>query len=338
VKAVVLQKPGQLRMLEVDPPEDPKPREASVLVKKVGICGTDFHAYRGTQPFFECPVILGHELGVEVVSVGENDLGLQVGARCAVEPYLHCGRCIACRRGKTNCCVNLKVLGVHIDGGMCERLTVPIAKLRQSYTLSFEQLALVEPLSIGAHAVRRAGPEPGEVILIIGAGPIGLAVAQSLIPLGVEVIVMDISDQRLEFCRNNLKLRHYIDGRSGPLRELGRFLGQDLPTIVFDCTGDKQSMQDAFNYVAHGGKLVFVGLFSGNLTFKDPDFHSREITLLSTRNATTEDFCRVIELMEAGEIDATPWISHRISARDFLDAFPQWADVDRGVLKAVVEW
>jgi threonine dehydrogenase-like Zn-dependent dehydrogenase len=221
---------------------------------------------------------------------------------------------------------------------MCDRLTVPVTKLRQSSTLSFEHLALVEPLSIGAHAVRRAGPEAGEVILIIGAGPIGLAVAQSLIPLGVEVIIMDISDRRLEFCRNNLKLRHCIDGRSGPLHELGRLLGQDLPTIVFDCTGDKQSMQDAFNYVAHGGKLVFVGLFSGDLTFKDPDFHSREITLLSTRNATTEDFCRVIELMETGEVDATPWISHRISALDFLDTFPQWADGNRGVLKAVVEW
>src|SRR5438128_10322519 len=146
IDAIRLEKPGQFSLTTVDEPPAIQEGEARVRIHRVGICGTDLHAYRGRQPFFSYPRILGHELGVEIVEIGANEAGLQVGNRCAVEPYLNRGRCIACRRGKTNCCVDLKVLGVHTDGGMRESITVPIAKLHRSRTLTFEQLALVETL------------------------------------------------------------------------------------------------------------------------------------------------------------------------------------------------
>jgi 2-desacetyl-2-hydroxyethyl bacteriochlorophyllide A dehydrogenase len=307
-------------------------------VRRAGICGTDLHAFEGIQPFFNYPRILGHELGVEVVEVGENNLGLAAGDRCALEPYFNCGHCIACRRGKSNCCVNLQVFGVHIDGGMREQVAVPVSKLHRSEELSVDQLALVEPLSIGAHAVRRGSPEYGETILVIGVGPIGLSVVQFVRQLEVEVVVMDVSERRLDFCWNALQIEHRIDAKSDPLPQLQKLLGGDLPTMVFDCTGDRQSMQNAFRYVGHGGKLIFVGLFLGDVTFNDPDFHRRESSLLSSRNATGEDFQRVMRGMEAGKIDVKRWITHRVCSANLVDVFPEWLKARSNVLKAVVEW
>ena len=178
MKTVILEQPGQLSFAETDAPTTFAADEALVRVQRVGICGTDMHAYRGRQPFFSYPRILGHELGVEIVAIGENEAGLRAGDYCAVEPYLNCGHCIACRKGKTNCCVQLQVLGVHTDGGMREWITVPARKLHKSGKLSLDQLALVETLGIGAHAVDRARIEAGEFALVIGAGPIGLSVVQ----------------------------------------------------------------------------------------------------------------------------------------------------------------
>src|SRR5947199_4307593 len=179
MQTIVLEKPGSLTLADTAAPTDVPPGHAMVRVRRVGICGTDLHAYRGRQPFFSYPRILGHELGVEVIALGDGDtFGLKKGDRCTVEPYLNCGKCIACRRGKTNCCASLEVLGVHTDGGMRERIRVPVSKLHPSETLTLDQLALIETLGIGAHAVDRAKVEAGEFVLVIGAGPIGLAVMQ----------------------------------------------------------------------------------------------------------------------------------------------------------------
>src|SRR4051812_45976817 len=173
--SIVLDEPGRFRVTEAPKPPAPGAGEALVRVGRVGICGTDLHAYRGRQPFFSYPRILGHELGVEVLAVGAGVTGLEPGDRCAVEPYLDCGACLACRRGRTNCCAGLRVLGVHTDGGLRERITVPARKLHRSGRLSPEQLALVETLAVGCHAVGRAAPRADEACLVIGAGPIGLA-------------------------------------------------------------------------------------------------------------------------------------------------------------------
>src|SRR5262249_27726545 len=174
----VLEQPSRLVVSENAPPGKPRDGEALVKVRRLGVCGTDLHAFRGKQPFFTYPRRLGHELGVEVVEVGPEVTGLKAGDLCSVEPYLTCGRCIACRSGKTNCCMELKCLGVHTDGGMCEFITLPANKLHTSTKLSLEQLALVETLGIGAHGVNRANLQRDEWALVLGAGPIGLAAIQ----------------------------------------------------------------------------------------------------------------------------------------------------------------
>jgi 2-desacetyl-2-hydroxyethyl bacteriochlorophyllide A dehydrogenase len=337
MKTIVLAEPGRLLLTDTAPPDAPAAGEAIVRVRRVGVCGTDLHAYKGDQPFFSYPRILGHELGVEVVALAPDvEHMLAVGDRCAVEPYLNCGACIACRRGKTNCCVRLQVLGVHTDGGMRECFAVPAARLHRSDMLTYDQLALVETLGIGAHAVDRARIEPGEYALVIGAGPIGLTVMQFAQAAGAQVIAMDLDAHRLAFCRQHLAIAHTIAAGPAALDQARVITGGDLPTVVFDATGNPASMHGAFSYVAPGGRLVFVGLFQGDVSFHDPEFHRREITLLASRNATAADLRRVIGLLEAGRIDLTPWITHRATLDEAVSQFPSWLRPESRVIKAMI--
>lgn len=338
MQTLVLDTPGHFSLRTDPAPPGPGPGEALVRVRRVGVCGTDLHAYRGRQPFFTYPRILGHELGVEILAIGDNPHGLRAGDRCAVEPYLNCGQCIACRRGKPNCCTSLQVLGVHTDGGMREQIIVPAVKLHRSDTLSLEQLALVETLGIGAHAVERAGIEAGEWVLVIGAGPIGLAVLQFVQVAGGVPIVLDINENRLAFCRDRLGAAHTVKADTDAAAAISALTGGDGPTAVFDATGSAASMNAAVNYPASGGRLIFVGLVPADITFGDVEFHRRELTILSSRNATTADFRRIIALMEAGRIDTTPWITHRAPCAEVPACFQGWLDPAAGVIKALVEF
>ncbi len=335
MKSVVLQAPERLEIQEIPEPSAPGPGEALVQVVRIGVCGTDYHAWRGKQPFFSYPRLPGHELGVEVLQTGAEVETVSPGQICAVEPYLNCGKCLACRKGKTNCCTSLQVLGVHCEGGMCERLLVPARKLYPSDKLNVEQLALVETLCIGAHAVRRASIEKGEFALIAGAGPIGLAVAQCAQMAGARVIVTDISRNRLEFCSSLLN-----DGIMLPAEEaeeeLKRITQGDGPLLVMDATGSMESMQASLARVASGGRMVCVGLFQGNFSFSDPEFHRREITLLASRNAVPQDFHTVMNALEQGTLKVDKWITHRAPLQNAPHMIPQWAAPNSGVIKALI--
>ncbi len=338
MKTIRLEAPGHLALVSTAAPDVLQADEALVRVHRIGVCGTDIHAFNGRQPFFSYPRILGHELGVEVVETGSEVTNVKPGDRCSVEPYLNCQQCIACRRGKPNGCTALRVLGVHGVGGMREQFVLPARKLHPSSKLSLEQLALVETLGIGAHAVERAGVESGEFALVAGAGPIGLAAMQFLIEAGAQVIALDINAERLSFCREQLGVPHIINGaREDAPETLKQITKGDLPTVVFDATGNAQSMMVSFEYPAHGGRLVFIGLFQGDVTFNDPNFHRRELTLMSSRNAQPQDFTRIIRLLEAGRINTTPWITHRASFADAVRQFPDWVKPETGVIKAMIE-
>jgi 2-desacetyl-2-hydroxyethyl bacteriochlorophyllide A dehydrogenase len=354
MRTIVLDQPRQLSVVDRPVPRAPEPGEALVRVHRIGICGTDLHAYQGNQPFFTYPRVLGHELGVEVVEVDDdaggpgNIDGIRAGDRCAVEPYLSCGACIACRAGlwprgsdlgrKTNCCVRLQVLGVHADGGMRELITVPVRALHRSDTLSLDQLALVEPLCVGAHAVARADVEAGECVLVIGAGPIGLSVIQFASLAGAKILVMDVNRDRLAFAREHFQVEAVIESGEGGIELVRALTDGDMPTVVFDATGDQRSMTAAFDLPAHGGRLVFVGLFQGDVTFHDPAAHRRELTLLCSRNATAPDFRRVIGLLESGRVATSHWISHRVPFGDeVVGGFPRWLDPQSRFIKAVID-
>jgi 2-desacetyl-2-hydroxyethyl bacteriochlorophyllide A dehydrogenase len=339
MKAIRLEEPRRLALFSADEPGPSlKPHEALVRVRRIGVCGTDIHAFNGNQPFFSYPRILGHELGVVVTAVGSSSENVHPGDQCSVEPYLNCGHCIACRSGKPNCCVSLQVLGVHIDGGMRESIVVPARKLHPSTHLQLDQLALIETLAIGCHAVDRARVEAGEFALVVGVGPIGLTVVQFAIEAGAQVIVLDINPKRLEFCREKLGAPFAINAAvENPLEALKRITAGDLPTVVFDATGNPKSMMEAYSYLANGGRLAFVGLFQGEITFNDPEFHRRELTVLSSRNARSQDFTRIIGLVEGGRIDTDSWITHRASFAEVITEFPRWTRPETGVLKAMIE-
>lgn len=347
MKTIVLEEPGRLRLEDRAAPESPAPGHALVRVRRVGICGTDLHAYRGRQPFFSYPRVLGHELGVEIAALGPDlpqmARELAVGMNCAVEPYLHCGECPACRQGKTNCCRSLRVLGVHMDGGMCEWLEVPAALLHPSATLGTDALALVEMLCIGAHAIRRAAPQPGEKTLVIGAGPIGLATAQFARLAHADVAVMEPNPNRVAFAQEHLGIERVVtpsfDPENGPAQTqaaLAACFDGELPALVLDATGNAASMEGAFLLVENGGRLVFVGLVQADIRFFDPEFHRRELTLMSSRNASAEDFAHVIAQMETGTIDVEPWITHRSTVDSLVADFPGWLAPEAGVVKAML--
>lgn len=336
MKAIVLEEPGRLRLQDAPPPPQPGAGEALVRVRRVGICGTDLHAYAGNQNFFSYPRIMGHELAVEVLALGAGTADVSVGQTCCVIPYLHCGRCIACRRGKTNCCTGMQVLGVHIDGGMREQFALPANKLLKADGIPPEQLALVEMLAIGAHAATRAAITPGEKALVIGAGPIGLATAQFALLAGADVSVMEMDAGRLDFCQRALGIERLIDARGDVGAQLRSLHAGELPTLVFDCTGSARSMVAAFDYVAHGGTLVLVGHVKGDIRFSDPHFHSRELSLLASRNATPADFSWVIKRLRAGQIQLAEWITHQATPQSILRDFPTWLEPATGVIKAML--
>ena len=337
MKALLLSAPRDLKQIDTEEPARPGPGEVLARVHSVGICGTDIGGYLGKMPFFSYPRIPGHELGIEVLEVGPGVANVQPGDHCAVEPYINCQVCPACRRGLTNCCEKHQTLGVHTDGGLRPRFVVPARKLHVSRKLAFEQLALVETLAIGCHAVDRGAPRADESCLVIGAGPIGLATLEFVKLTGAKTIVIDVNQQRLEFCRQTMGITHTILASDHVEADLRELTDGHNPDVVIDATGSSASMSNAFGYVGHGGRLVFVGITTEEVRFKHALFHKSEGTLLCSRNAPSRDFPRIIGLIEGGEIDTKPWITHRARFEDLPDVFPSYTKPETGVIKAVVE-
>jgi 2-desacetyl-2-hydroxyethyl bacteriochlorophyllide A dehydrogenase len=336
MKTLVCNSPGHLEY-QAGPAPALSAGQAILRIRRIGICGTDLHAFEGTQPYFDYPRILGHELAGELVAA-DNAPGFEPGEAVTFIPYFNCGTCIACRSGRPNCCATLKVCGVHTHGGMVEYLSVPAASLVHGQGLSFDELALIEPLAIGAHGVRRAMVQPGEFVLVIGAGPIGLATMAFARLAGAQVIAMDINDDRLHFCRQHLQIDHVVNARSPEVpTQLHDITGGDMPTVVIDATGSQQAINNAFQYLAPGGRFVLVGLQKGDISFSHPEFHRREATLMSSRNATRADFEHVIAAIKQGLVQPATLITHRVAFDQVKDQFASWLNPATRVIKAMVE-
>jgi 2-desacetyl-2-hydroxyethyl bacteriochlorophyllide A dehydrogenase len=339
MKAIQLERPQIFRTIDLPEPSKPGRGEVLVRVHRMGICGTDLSGYLGKMPFYSYPRIPGHELGVEVVETGPEVLNLKAGDRCSVEPYMNCQTCFACQRGHFNCCENLQVLGVHTDGGMRPFFIVPARKLHRSLKLTLDQLALVETLAIGCHAVNRGNPGPGDNVLVIGAGPIGLSVIEFVKLTGAKTIVMDLNEKRLRFCRERMGIEHTIQstGETADLQALKELTSGRLGQVVIDATGNNKSMSNALNFVGFAGKLIFVGITTQEVSFGHPLMHRREMTMMGSRNALPPDFERIIKLIEDGQIDTRPWITHRCNFETVIGAFPGYLNPEAGVIKALVE-
>ncbi|MBB3111307.1 2-desacetyl-2-hydroxyethyl bacteriochlorophyllide A dehydrogenase [Paenibacillus phyllosphaerae] len=338
MKGIVCDEVEAFRYTEDLPEPELTEGHAIVSIRRIGICGTDYHAFKGNQPFFHYPRILGHELAGVIDQISANDEGLAPGDQVAIIPYIHCGSCLSCRRGKTNCCANMQVLGVHRDGGMRERISVPVTHLLRTEGLSLDEAAMIEPLAIGAHAVRRADVEAGDTVLVIGSGPIGLGVMAFAKYAGARVIAMDMNEERLAFCRTWANVDETVAVLEGDVKQrLAELTNGEFPIAVFDATGNAASMSQSFELAAHGGKLVFVGLVKGDIAFSDPEFHKRELTLMGSRNATGADFQHVVNVLREDIFDMNQYITHRAAFNEMIDSFGTWLNPASKVIKAVVE-
>jgi len=340
--AIEFTEPRKISVIDL-PDEGPSgPGQALVRTHRMGVCGTDLACYLGKFPFFAYPRTPGHELGLEVLAVGEGVDHVKPGDKCSLEPYVDDPESPTSKKGASNCCPGVQVIGVHNNGGLRKgTFLVPARKLHPGNDLSYDQLALVETLAIGYHAVQRGNPQPGETVLVIGAGPIGLACLEFLKLMdGVNVIVMDMVQGRLDFCAKHLGIRTGIlaqdDGSH--LAALESATGGQFADVVIDATGSPRSMSTCFGFAAFTGRVVYVGITTSDLTFPHaPVFHRRELTLLASRNARPADFPAIIDLIRRGKIDTNPWITHRISFDEVPEMFPRFTAPNLGAIKAIIE-
>ncbi|KIC94011.1 zinc-binding alcohol dehydrogenase family protein [Flavihumibacter solisilvae] len=338
MKAIILQEPGKFEIVTKPAPASPGPGEVLLKIRNISICGTDLHAFEGKQPFFTYPRILGHEVAAQVVAVGEEVSGIQPGDSCTIEPYRNLVIDQAVLRGKTNCGSKLTVFGVHEDGAMQEYIIFPASHVHLTNDLPAEQVSLVEPFAIGSHAVERAELKPNDTVLVIGAGPIGLGIIALARLHGVKIVVLDMVASRLAFAGKKFPGVATILAGNEVIEQLEQVFNGDLPTVIFDATGNKSSMQESFNLIAAGGTIVFVGLFTGEIVFDDPNFHRKEITLKASRNARAADFRKVINLMKSGLLDTEGFITHRLQADDLVRDFEKLFVKEEQVIKAVVSF
>ncbi|WP_143306524.1 zinc-binding alcohol dehydrogenase family protein [Chitinophaga vietnamensis] len=325
--------PGKLEYSDVPEPVC-LPGYSIIKIRRIGICGTDIHAFGGTQPYFTYPRVLGHELAAEFV---EGDAPhLRKGDMVTVIPYQHCGNCIACRKGHTNCCQHMKVIGVHVDGGMAELLMVPSQLLLPATGLDPDRLALVEPFAIAAHGVRRAAVSPEENVLVVGAGPIGLATMEMAAIAGARVLAIDMNHKRLAWAKKIKGVKEVFHAQDEQLEaQLKEATGGDMPTVVIDATGSLHAINNAFRFMSHAGRYVLVGLQKGDITFSHPEFHKREGSLLSSRNATREDFDWVLENIRSGRIAPETYITHHLHFNDTVEEFPALI-TDPNIVKGMI--
>lgn len=334
MKALICQEPGVLTLEDREAPQNDE-NLVKVRVNCVGVCGTDFHIFKGKHPFLEYPRVMGHELSGEVVHAPAGS-SLEAGAPVIFNPYIACGKCVACRRNKPNCCTNISVLGVHSDGGMCEYVNVPEKALYPADGLSMEQAAMVEFLAIGAHGVRRGSVQTGDKVLVIGAGPIGVGAGIFAHNNGADVSFLDMNENRIKTACNIVPNAKGHIASDKTLDELTAATNGDLFHVVLDATGNAKSMEASINYVCNGGTLVYVSVVKDTITFSDPLFHSREMSIIGSRNATREDFENVMQAMRDGKIPFDKLHTHSCTLDEAATQIPAWLEQSDTLIKAIV--
>ena len=321
--------PGTFELVERERPETAPEGWALVDIAAVGICGTDYHIFAGKHPYLAYPRVIGHELSGRLV---HDAADMKAGQLVVINPYLACGTCRACQRGKPNCCMAIEVLGVHRDGGLCERIAVPEKNLIDAAGLDEVQAAMVEFLAIGAHAVARSGLGAGDRVLVTGAGPIGIGTALFARLSGAEVHLLDLSPQRLQLAGEKFGFAHLHSDRA-TLLEGALSDGFD---VIFDATGSARAIEAGFPLLAHGSTYVLVSVVKDDITFADAEFHKRETRIIGSRNALSEDFARVMEAMRKGAIDTGALASITLSLQDLPQKFAELAEDRAGLIKAIV--
>ena len=334
MKALVCDEPGRLSLVDRQRPVRAE-GEILVRIRHVGICGTDFHIFAGKHPFLDYPRVMGHELSGTVEDGGDSPLA--AGTPVYVVPYLACGTCAACRKGLTNACMAIRVLGVHTDGGMAEYLSVPAANVIPAAGIDLRDAAMIEFLAIGAHGIARGQVSDADRVLVTGSGPIGMAAALFAKARGAHVTVMDMREDRLAFARDPLGADAVLLAGPDAEAQAADLTGGDGFDVVVDATGAAPPIERGFGFLAHGARYVLLSVVKGTITFSDPEFHKREATLLASRNALPADFAEVVRQMQAGRIPTAALNTHRGALADAPALLPDWSRPEAGVIKAILD-
>ncbi|MUO78827.1 alcohol dehydrogenase catalytic domain-containing protein [Agrobacterium vitis] len=335
MKALICDEPGRLSLIERAPPSRAE-NEVLVRIRHIGICGTDFHIYAGKHPFLEYPRVMGHELSGTVAEAPAGSR-LKTGDPVYIVPYLSCGACHACRKGLSNACQNIRVLGVHCDGGMAEYVSVPETNVVPTGGISLADAAMIEFLAIGAHGVKRGNIQQQDRVLVTGSGPIGMSAIIFAKARGAHVTVMDTREDRLAFAVDRLTADQSLFADASAEAEVERMTGGDGFDVVIDATGNAIPMQRGFNFLAHGARYVLLSVVRQDITFSDPEFHKREATLIASRNAQPDDFAEVVRQIEAGKVPTRALNTHTGHLDDGVKLFQEWSQPQAGVIKAILE-
>lgn len=333
----VMTSPGVIEFKEVPVPE---PGEGQVLIKimKIGICGSDIHVYHGEHPFTKYPVTQGHEVSGEITALGQGVEGLSVGQKVTIQPQVVCGECYPCRHGKYNLCEELKVMGFQTTGVASHYFAVDAAKVTPlPDDLTYDEGAMIEPLAVAVHAIRQAGDVSGKKIAVLGAGPIGILVAQVAKGMGADaVMVTDISDVRLakarecgvDFCENtkNVDFGQALLSNFGP----------DKADIIYDCAGNNVTMGQAVQYARKGSTIILVAVFAGMAQIDLAVLNDHELDLNTTMMYRNEDYVDAIRLVNEGRVQLKPLISSHFAFRDYKKAY-EYIDANReNTMKVII--
>ena len=326
VKAVYMKKPGEVSLIEID---KPIAKEGEVLIKihRVGLCGTDLQSYRGIAALTKFPLIPGHELSGEIISCGAAvPSGLFcTGDRVTVKPYFNCGHCYPCKIGRINCCENSQTLGVQLQkGALCEYIAVPYQNIIKCNALDYDEIALIEPLSVGMHLVSRVNVKEGEYVLVFGCGVIGAGAISAAYFKKAKVILADIAEEKFETARQ-MGAVACIDPQTENLRDrIEEITGGEGVSVVLECIGVASTMEESINIVNYAGRVGYVGYSKKNLHADATMIVKKELTIVGSRNALSDEFNSVKKNMEKHELDYKRLISATYKPEQANSAFHTW--------------
>ena len=337
MKIVNIPVPGQVEIIEMEKPV-PKKDEALIRLLYGGICGSDLGTYRGSFLYATYPRIPGHEFSAEVVEVGPNAFGITSGMIVTANPYYNCGTCYSCRRGFVNCCTSNHTLGAQIDGVFREYFTVPVDRIYDGKGLDPQTLALVEPFCISYHATKRAKIQPGDKVLIVGAGPIGILAMLGAKKFGAEVYMSDVSKMRLEKALE-FGAKDVIHVQTEDFKErVNELTGGDGFDVCIECVGFPETFQNCIDAAAFRGRVVLVGISKKNLDFQFSCIQTKELDVFGSRNALKEDFIELIDYLRTGAVDVRSLITNVYELADAGQAFADLTAHGDTMMKAMVHF
>lgn len=332
----VMTAPGKIEFREIETPV-PKAGEVLIRIMKIGVCGSDIHVWHGKHPFTSYPVTQGHEVSGEIAALGAGVENLEVGQKVTIQPQVVCGKCYPCRHGKYNLCETLKVMGFQTTGVASEYFAVDAAKVTPlPQEMSFDEGAMIEPLAVAVHAVRKFGDMQGMRVAVLGAGPIGILVAQAAKGMGAEsVLITDISDLRLEKARQ-CGVDFCVNTREADFGEaLVSSFGPDKADVIYDCAGNNVTMGQAIRCARKGSTIILVAVFAGMAKVDLAVLNDHELDLNTTMMYRNEDYLEAIELVRAGKVDLKPLISKHFAFRDYAEAY-RYIDENRETTMKVI--